>query len=184
MERRRSDRTKRRLTCGVSDGERVHRGIVLDLSSGGLFVQTPATIQPGALVVVEFSASDGRPAFSLQARVRRRRRVPQNLLSLGHAGVGLQAIDPPPEFEQLRRGAALEALAPELEEDEKQEPPGNRPRFRVRLRQAGSPRTRALLYECNDEVEALRRARRQCGPDWDVLEVEILEPAPTSEEES
>jgi len=68
---RRSDRIKRRVTCELLVDGRRYRGIVLDLSETGVFVQTEATPTPGAPLRLRFHAADGT-AFEVEASVARR----------------------------------------------------------------------------------------------------------------
>jgi len=169
MQRRVNDRVKRRLTVGLRVGAQQHQGIVLDISRTGLFVATTAPMQPGTELVVVFSARDGSRAFEARARVARRRRVPQNLQSYAAPGIGLRMIDPPPEFGKLHRGEKLEGGDEELETEA---PPANALlRFRVRLRQSGSPRSRVLQLEAEDEAAACAKARRTLSRDWEIVEI-------------
>jgi hypothetical protein len=171
--RRKTDRIRRRIPCGVRAGEKVHRGIILDLSAAGLFVQTPASFAPGSEVVIEFSTIAGQPAFKLRARVARRRKVPQELQTLENAGLGLRLIDPPPEFRALLTGGRLLAGQDEDAPDRASAtPPPPLPSFRVRMRRSGSPRSRTLLVQGADEAQARRRAQAQVGDAWELLEVE------------
>jgi len=170
MRRRSSDRVKRRLTVGLRIGAQQHHGIVLDISPSGLFVATTAPIQPGTELVVEFSAHDGGSAFEVRARVVRRRRVPQNLQSYEAPGIGLQVIEPPAEFGKLAVGGKLEAGAVEPEEES---PPANAlPLFHLRLRQTGSPRSRTLRVEAEDEDAARAKAANQLASGWEIVEIQ------------
>jgi hypothetical protein len=169
MQRRGQDRVKRRLTVGLRIGAQQHHGIVLDVSASGLFVATTAPIQPGSELVVEFSAHDGSVAFETRARVARRRRVPQNLQSYESPGIGLQVIDPPPEFGKLAQGAKLERGG---EQPRAHAPALPLHRFRLRLRQAGSPRSRTLRVEAEDEAAARAKATGELANGWEIVEVE------------
>jgi hypothetical protein len=172
MPRRTSDRVKRRLTVGLRAGAQQHHGIVLDVSRSGLFVATTAAVQPGTELVVEFSARDGSPAFKVRARVARRRRVPQNLQSYESPGIGLQVIDPPPEYEKLVQGAKLEASAQESAAEGEAPPAKRLPCFRLRLRQTGSPRSRTLEVEAEDASAARAKAARELASGWEIVEIQ------------
>jgi uncharacterized protein YndB with AHSA1/START domain len=177
MRRRSSNRVKRRITVGLRVGGQQHHGIVLDVSPTGLFVATTSPIQPGSELVVEFSAPDGGTAFEVRARVARRRRVPQNLQSYEAPGIGLQLIDPPPEFARLLAGGRSEeggADADEAEEAEKAPAPPAPvlPSFRLRLRQTGSPRSRTLRIEAADEAAARARAAPELAKGWEIVEIQ------------
>ena len=170
MSRRKGNRVKRRLPVGLRVGAQQHQGIVLDVSPSGVFVATTAAVQPGTELVVEFSAPDGSPAFEVRARVARRRRVPQNLQSYESPGIGLQAIDPPPEFARLAQG---EKLDPGDEEGESEAPPVKPlPCFQLRLRQTGSPRSRTLQIEAEDEAAARAKAAAELASGWEIVEIQ------------
>jgi hypothetical protein len=173
MRRRSSNRVKRRLTVGLRIGAQQHHGIVLDVSPSGLFVATTSPIQPGAELVVEFSARDGGTAFEVRARVARRRRVPQNLQSYEAPGIGLQLIDPPPEFAKLLAGGKPEeGVAAEEAEKEDAPPAPALPSFRLRLRQTGSPRSRTLRIEAADEAAARAQAAAELANGWEIVEIQ------------
>lgn len=171
MQRRNHDRVKRRLTVGLRIGAQQHHGIVLDVSPGGLFVATTAPIQPGTELVVEFSARDGSPAFDVRASVARRRRVPQNLQSYEAPGIGLRVIDPPPEFEKVALGERLEGSG-EGREAATAPPELSLLRFRLRLRERGSPRSRILDVEAEDEAAARAQAASQLANGWEIVEIQ------------
>ncbi len=170
MRRRSSNRVKRRLTVGLRAGAQQHHGIVLDVSPSGLFVATTAPIQPGTELVVEFPARDGGTPFEVSARVARRRRVPQNLQSYEAPGLGLQVIDPPPEFTRLAAGGKL---AEGTVESEEEMPPATAlPCYRLRLRQTGSPRSRTLRIEAADEEAARAKAALELARGWEIVEIQ------------
>jgi hypothetical protein len=171
MERRRESREKRRLTCEVRHGDERLRGVILDVSARGLFVQTTSPIPPGNAVVVEIPARGDLAAFAVQARVARRRRVPPRLAGLVPAGLGLEIVGP------------LEAWASFVERDvaggpaaggDETPPPPRARRFRVRAGQPGSPRSRTLPVEARDEEHARERVRRELVGGWEIVEVEEI----------
>jgi hypothetical protein len=109
--------------------------------------------------------------------VARRRRVPQNLQSYEAPGIGLQLIDPPPEFARLLAGGRSEeggADADEAEEAEKAPAPPAPvlPSFRLRLRQTGSPRSRTLRIEAANEAAARARAAPELARGWEIVEIQ------------
>jgi hypothetical protein len=168
-ERRRDERQKRRLTCRVGHEDQHFRGIVLDISPAGLFIQTTSPIPPGSMVVVEFSSQGNAEAFEVRARVARRRRVPQRLASLMPAGLGLRVLDPPPAYASLilREDAATRAVrGPEAE------PGPEVVKYRIRMTRRGSPRSRTLVLEATNEDDVRARLAREFGADWDVVELE------------
>jgi hypothetical protein len=94
----RAARTKKRLACAlVIDGNRL-AGIVLDLSSSGLFVQTSANPNPGTRLDVELEIPGEPERPRLAARVARKKVVPPRLKGVVHGGVGLKIESAPESF--------------------------------------------------------------------------------------
>src|SRR4030095_2364677 len=71
MPRRRAQRIKRRVTCELKLAGRSYRGIVLDLSETGVFVQTEASPAGNERLRIKFHAPDGGE-FEVDATVARR----------------------------------------------------------------------------------------------------------------
>jgi hypothetical protein len=98
MDRRRETRTKKRIACALFiKGMRQH-GIVIDVSSRGLFVQTSAKPKPGDEVRIELTLPGQSKPTLLHATVARVRMVPPALLALAQGGLGLQIQNPPEEY--------------------------------------------------------------------------------------
>ena len=101
MDKRSAPRHKRRMTCELRyDGSKAS-GIVLDLSSSGLFVQTSARPAPNCIVVVHLEARGNAPVLDLRTRVARQKRVPPRLAGLDPPGLGLQILDAPDAYFKL-----------------------------------------------------------------------------------
>src|SRR5262245_66347356 len=74
--KRRHDRVKRRFVCEfLAEGQR-YRGIVVELSRGGLFIQTDSTIDPGCEIELRLAGAGAVPDLEIRALVVRRREVP------------------------------------------------------------------------------------------------------------
>jgi hypothetical protein len=98
MDKRREARMKKRLGCALFiKGVRQH-GIVLDVSSRGLFVQTNAKPAPGEIVRIEVTLPGQTKMTTLTATVARVRVVPPALLSVAQGGIGLELQSPPEEY--------------------------------------------------------------------------------------
>jgi hypothetical protein len=101
MDKRAAPRQKRRMTCELRyDGSKAS-GIVLDLSSSGLFVQTSARPPANSIVVVHLEARGNLPVLDLRTRVARLKRVPPRLAGLTPPGLGLQILDAPEAYFEL-----------------------------------------------------------------------------------
>jgi Tfp pilus assembly protein PilZ len=89
---------KKRIACAlIIKGVRQH-GIILDVSSRGLFVQTSAKPVPGDGVRVELTLPGRSQPTVLTAKVARVRMVPPALLSVAQGGIGLVLENPPEEY--------------------------------------------------------------------------------------
>jgi hypothetical protein len=98
MEQRREPRMKKRLACALFiNGARQH-GIILDVSSKGLFVQCSAKPKPGESVRIELTLPGQARPSSIEATVARVRTVPPALLSVAQGGIGLVLKNPPEEY--------------------------------------------------------------------------------------
>jgi hypothetical protein len=100
MERRRAYRSRQRLTCELLIGDRCHPGIVLDLSSVGLFVQTSVSLPPGERVRVKLRPPGGAEV-EIEASVARRYAVPARIVSVARGGIGLRVESAADDFLQL-----------------------------------------------------------------------------------
>jgi hypothetical protein len=117
MDRRRNDRSKKRMGCTLwVEGARFS-GIVLDMSASGLFVQSSANVVPGTPVQIELNGLPGKDSIVLQAHVARRKVVPARLKSVAQGGVGVRIAQAPEAY------YALLAKVQRLDD----EPPGKEP---------------------------------------------------------
>jgi hypothetical protein len=178
MNRRTRERKKRRITCEILAGDRRQRGIVLDVSSEGLFVQTGRTIDPGIEVEVRI-ARPRKAEIALRAVVARKLMVDRRLSNVVRGGVGLRVLAAPREyFEQFSLDADETLLderggpgaAPRPERGGRGESREARERsFRVRV--CLGPRSRSLQVEAKSEEEASRQALARLGEGWEILEI-------------
>jgi len=175
------------MTCELLVDGRFRRGIVLDLSANGLFVQTASPPSPGAVVELRLLTGGERREIPLRARVARQRRVDPRLARIEPNGVGLEILESPPAFRELLeersdppRGASGASSSPRAAEGGPREgtPPreGTRPRagFRVRVKQCRGARSRMLTVEATAEAEARSAALARMGEGWEVVEVSAL----------
>jgi hypothetical protein len=188
MGKRRAERIKRRITCELLLAGRSYRGIVLDLSATGIFVQTEATPGPGERMRIRFHTATGEE-FEADAAVARRQVVPRELAGVVRGGLGLRVERPPEAYFRLigmegtvekPRGLGMEtqivqnrpAAARRAPEPPKPAPAPALPEFRVRVKQTDGPRSRTLKLAAADAADARRRALRELGAGWEVLSVE------------
>jgi hypothetical protein len=157
-------RYKKRVPCRIQVGAGAHRGMVLNVSRSGLFVQTTAGANPGDAVHLELAL--GSAELPVDARVVWRRVVAPHLRTVSTGGMGVQIQYASDAWYGFLAGLASNGAA-----DGAGAPADDRLVFRVRLRHFGSPRTRTLVIAAADEREARARARQQVGAEWAVLEL-------------
>ncbi len=175
-------RVRKRMPCEVSNGDSRHQGFVLNVSRGGLYVQTGLGVEVGALVGVELTPPGPLGSIPLQARVVWRRVMPGRAFGVNEGGVGLCIQSAPASYDEL-----LDDLLPRSEGRAGDAPEGGSPagggaglRFQVRLRLAGSQRSRTLLVASDSEEGARAGAVARLGAGWTVLD---LRPAGASRRE-
>lgn len=105
---RRSKRAKRRLTCSFAIGSQYYRGITVDLSAEGLFIQTDATAAPGNRVEIDLIGTGKDPDVRVSGVIARRRAVPAMLASAVRRGIGVRLLEAPREYGLLYQDEPLE----------------------------------------------------------------------------
>jgi hypothetical protein len=96
--RRRHERVKRRFPCEFfTEGQR-YRGIVVDVSRGGLFVQTEASTAPGSEIELHLAAAGAVPELVLRGIIVRRRMVPAMLAAALRRGIAVEILEAPREY--------------------------------------------------------------------------------------
>ena len=191
MGKRRAERIKRRVTCELLLDGRSYRGIVLDLSATGIFVQTEATPGPGARMRIRFRTATGEE-FEADGAVARRQAVPRELAGVVRGGLGLRIERPPEAYfrligmegvsEDKARSIGMEtpvvqnrpAGAPRAPEPPKAPPAPALPEYRVRVKQTDGPRSRTLKLGASSADDARKRALAELGRGWEVLTVEAV----------
>ena len=154
-------RYKKRLPCRLELAGGSHRGMVLNVSRGGLFVQTTAGAYPGDAVHLDLSVGDAD--LPVDASVVWRRVVAPHLRTVSTGGIGLHIRHASDAWYGFLAGLAGSA-APETGS-------APLPAYRVRLRLADSVRTRTLVVAAADEQEARQRALEALSGAWAVIEL-------------
>lgn len=170
MEKRKRQRSVRRLTCELQVGDERFQAIVRDISPKGLFLQTRARPPEDSVVEVVFPAEAGRPEIRVEAGVARHRAVPPRLQAAVQSGLGLELLSPSPEFEALAaQGVGDEAeaeVAPQAADDQRVRT------YRVRVKQRGRANARVLTIRCGNPAAARARALAQAGRDWAIADIQ------------
>jgi hypothetical protein len=176
---------------------RNHGGLILDVSPGGLYIQSSAKIKPGDQLEIQMTIPGVEGRHQLQVEVVRKVVVPAMLLKVARGGVGVRIINAPEAYyqfmddlgvtadagtskiEQLENRRAKSAAAPPVAEAEPEpepeaeaEPPAPQPQFRVRIKQSQGPRSRTVSVEADSEDDARSQALHAAGAGWIVLGVE------------
>jgi hypothetical protein len=145
--------------------------MILNVSRSGLFVQTTASVKPGETIRVALNPGAQREAIPIDGQVVWKRVVAAHLRSVERGGLGLRIRNAPESYYSFllevadRTGGAgsdQTAAGPDI------------PRYQLRLKQEGGPRSRVLQIHSESEDEARQRALDQMGPGWAVLEIKRL----------
>lgn len=173
MQGQRAARIKRRVTCELIIDGQWAKGIILNVSQTGIFVQTNATPMPGTLVDVHITGGGNIPDMKVKAEVARKQQVPQRLTSVATGGVGLRIVEAPPEYDLLWT-SDLSGVPTSRPPTPSSQAHSTTPliQFRVRMGLIGSPRTRTITLESENEDAARAKALSQVEGAWKVLEID------------
>jgi PilZ domain len=180
------ERKKRRMPCDVIYEGQHHNGLVLDVSPGGMYIQTSANASIGDRLDVVVGLPGEPHDTRMQVEVARRFVVPARLITVAHGGIGVRILGAPEayyrfmeslgvgadpgKFTSKKGKASRESKAREKAQAAK--PP--QPRFRVRVKQRKGPRSRVLELAADSEEEAASDALVQLGEGWTVIGVAPL----------
>jgi len=117
--RRRHERVKRRFPCEFfTEGQR-YRGIVVEVSPGGLFVQTDASTAPGNEIELHLAAAGAVPELVLRGIIVRRLMVPAMLAAAVRRGIAVEILEAPREYGLAFGSTLLDAPIGGAREEEK-----------------------------------------------------------------
>jgi hypothetical protein len=176
------ERKKRRMPCDVIFAGQQHSGLVLDVSPGGLFIQTSAKAKPGDRLDVKLSLPGETQKLPMQVEVVRKVVVPARLLAIAHGGVGVRILNAPEAYYNFMGVLGIGADPGEFKREERTRNPSGgtavaAPQpgqsYRVRVKQIQGPRSRSLDVVAGDEADARTRALAELGEGWQVLQVEL-----------
>ena len=170
MKKQREPRIKKRLACTLEVAGHRHSGIVLNVSPGGLFVQTRAKVEPGTEVTIELSVPGASEPLSLTAVVVRQKIVPQQLISVARGGLAFTIASAPKEYFAFLASFTPGAAPPKRAQPAEPETPKNR--YRARLKQVGGSRTRSCIVLSDNEAEAREQVLAEAGEDWKILDLQ------------
>jgi len=188
-ERRKEERIKVRFPCDLAFGSKRASGMVMDLSAGGLSVASDRKAEQGESVFVRLHPK-GRPSIDVEALVWNVRTVKSRGKGKTSARLGLVLSEAPDEFLELLKSKAPTRVAkplpparsaerrppepePEPETAPEIEPPLAERRFRARVKQSDSTRTRVILVFAVSAEDAAEKALAEAGTGWSLLEVAL-----------
>ncbi len=103
MEKQKRARRTRRIEVRFGPEQATDLGFTVDVSETGLFVKANRVYPADTYLVLELTLPDKR-VLSLRGRVTWAKRVPPQLAPhVKKAGMGVELIDPPPEYLDLVR---------------------------------------------------------------------------------
>jgi hypothetical protein len=103
MERRGSDRIRRRVPCTFRYEDEAHQALVVDVSAGGLFLQTDAGLALGSELTLQLR-DPACGEIELRGRVVRRRFTPAVIARWIRRGVGVQILAAPERYREVLSG--------------------------------------------------------------------------------
>lgn len=177
MEKRKSNRVSQRIPCSVETAEGRTVGIVRDLSTTGLFVQTRAQPAPNTTLEVCFDADESHsvdaPSFRLEFGVARQRMAPRHLQALMPTGLGLEVIPPADAFRDWLDHHLRTIVAASHAASTREGPPPNAcPRtYRFRMVRRDTGASRILMIRAASEATARAQALGRIGAGWKISEV-------------
>ena len=168
-------RLAKRMPCAVHVGPRRYAGLVLNVSQGGLFIQTNADASRGSPVGLELRAPGEKSGIQLTGTVAWRKAVPGQLRQLAGGGFGIRIE----RADERYYGALARWMRVETPDGRRGSHPAEPvaaplPTWRVRVRADGSTRSRALTLEAESATEAREMALRHIGAGWRVIEIDGL----------
>jgi len=193
------ERKRRQMPCTLRVEGKHHGGLILDVSPGGLFIQSSAKIKPGDQLEIQTTLPGVEGRVKMQVEVVRKVIAPAHLIKVARGGVGVRILSAPESYYQFMetlgisadpgKGANPRAKRPSADAQaepappvvespppaREAPPPAPQLRFRVRIKQARGPRSRTLEVAAGSEDEAQRRALAEVGDGWLVLGVDRLE---------
>lgn len=96
MEKRDQPRSKKRVMIRYGQTKADRTAFTKDVSARGIQLKTNNVFSPGTTVLVELSFTDR--TFTTWAKVRWAKKVPPQLAHVLECGMGLEFIDPPPDW--------------------------------------------------------------------------------------
>jgi hypothetical protein len=188
-ERRKEERIKVRFPCDLAFGSERASGMVMDVSAGGLSVASDKIADQGEGVFVRLHPK-GRPSIDVEALVWNVRSVKSRGRGKASVRLGLVLSEAPDEFLELLKSKTPARVAKPRQPARSAErrppgpakeaepepvlvtpPPPEECRFRARVKQSDTNRTRLILVFAKSAEDAGEKALAEAGSGWILLEV-------------
>ncbi len=175
MAQRRSPRIRRRFPCEIVGTHARASGVVLDLSEGGLSVQTEFPFEPGDSLQLCLQPPE-RSEIGVEGLVWHARRVRQRWSGDVLSVLGLMLSEAPDEYGKLvskapPRGDRADSDSRARARQRIHESPPELRAFHIRVKHRSGPRTRVLSLSAQSETEARTLALRALTDEWELLEI-------------
>jgi hypothetical protein len=95
------ERKRRQMPCTLTLDGRNHGGLILDMSPGGLYIQSSAKIKPGDQIEIQMTIPGIEGRHQLLVEVVRKVVVPVQLLKVARGGVGVRIVNAPEAYYQF-----------------------------------------------------------------------------------
>ena len=179
-DRRRSERLGCRFRCELSNGKKPLQGMVRNVSQGGLSIQLTEAIEQGETVVIALYPEDREPAVDVEgiawhAREARGRHQGQRFHLLGLV-LSKASDDYLDMLQKLRASKATATPSRKRTRASSEVNPESHPaaaerRYRIRVQQPGSPRTRSIVVFAESTAAARVNALAEIGDGWNILAI-------------
>jgi Tfp pilus assembly protein PilZ len=162
-------RYKKRVPCRFDLDATKHRGFVLNLSQGGLFVSSRVDAKVGARVQLHLSPTGDGNSIPVSARVVWNRKRHTGMARLSDPGIGLEILDSDDAYLRLVDEVSNSPAAERISARGARARP-DRPAAGPEAEPAPTG-TRFVEVLAADEVAARAGALDEVGEGWEVLEV-------------
>jgi hypothetical protein len=175
MEQRKSPRIPFRFPCEIVGAHAGASGVVLDLSEGGLSLQTEFPFEPGDCLQLRLQPPECGE-IGVEGLVWHARRVRQRRSGDVRSVLGLILSEAPDEYRKLISKPAPRGDRPDSDpragaRGRIDESPPKLRAFRIRVKHRLGPRTRVLSLSAQSETEARSVALRELTDEWELLEI-------------
>jgi len=179
-ERRRDDRFQCRYRCELRGGRKPVQGLVRDVSRGGVSVQLENAVDQGETLSLALFPKDSGPAIEIEAIVWHARIAHGKRSGRAFHLLGLVLSEASDDYLEMVETLRSSRSAPRPARNQspasnganvRRAPSSGDRRYRVRVQQQSSPRTRSIVVFAESTADARADALAEIGEGWNVLAV-------------